>query len=84
MTAAVHPGNDEAAIFQCSNRLLRPYILLATGVAINLELLTDYIPNWIIELPVDTITRAVLIIRLPGHHVTALPKRCHGLITLPI
>ena len=76
MAAVITPGDDKPAIVQRRHRGL---ILMARGVGVDPELITDQRPRLIEQLSPDVIVRTAAMAAAvrPGHHILAAGKTCH-------
>ena len=76
MAAVITPGDDKPAVVQ---RCHRGLILMARGVGVNPELITDQRPRLIEQLGPDVITRTPVVAAAvrPGHDIITAGKTCH-------
>ena len=73
----IPPGDHELAVTEIRDLGLE--LITGRPVDINRELVTLRRTVGIIALAIEVvvITVAVLLIRLPGYHITAVTQRCH-------
>ena len=76
MAAVITPGDDKPTVVQ---RCHRGLILMARGVGVDPELITDQRTRLIEQLSSDVVVRTAAMAAAvrPGHHILTVGKTCH-------